>query len=116
MRAPTKKRDVAGIARQAASRTLVLAVMLAILLVTTDAWACPMCKAALGSQGRSHGDWVGGFFWSILFMLSMPFLILGGLSAYMYSLVRQARRNGAQSSTPLRAEHGSDVDEPISVS
>ena len=90
--------------------------MLAILLMATDAWACPMCKAALGSQGRNHGEWVCGFFWSILFMLSMPFLILGGLSAYMYSLVRQARRDGGQSPTPLRAEHRSDVDEPMSVS
>lgn len=79
--------------RRAAHLLLSAAVLSIVMLAATDAWACPMCKAALGSSGRNHGDWVGGFFWSILFMLSMPFLILGGLSAYMYSLVRQARRD-----------------------
>lgn len=66
------------------------------MLLAGDALACPMCKAALGSQDRSHGDWVGGFFWSILFMLSMPFLILGSFSTYMYMLVRRARRERSQ--------------------
>lgn len=55
-----------------------------------------MCKAALGSQDRAHGDWVGGFFWSILFMVSMPFVLLGSFSTYMYVLVRRARREAAQ--------------------
>ncbi len=85
-------RCIRGLVRRAGATALVVAVVLAALLTATDAWACPMCKAALGSQGRGHGDLVGGFFWSILFMLSMPFLILGGLSAYMYWLVRQARQ------------------------
>ncbi|HWB11018.1 MAG TPA: hypothetical protein VG826_17450 [Pirellulales bacterium] len=78
---------------------------IAVLLVLTfvvfaammsDASACPMCKAALASHDRSHGDWVGGFFWSILFMLSMPFVLLGSFSTYMYLLVRRARRETAQ--------------------
>lgn len=102
--------------RRAAPLVLIAAVLSIVMLTATDAWACPMCKAALGSSGRDHGDWVGGFFWSILFMLSMPFLILGGLSAYMYWLVRKARRDGAQSVQPMHADHKSDVEEPMSVS
>ena len=74
-----------------------LVVVAAILAaVADDAVACPMCKAALGSQDRSHGDLVGGFFWSILFMLSMPFVIFGSLTTYMYVLVRRARREREQ--------------------
>lgn len=75
---------------------LLLAVLVIVAISTSDVLACPMCKAALGSHDRSHGDLVGGFFWSILFMLSMPFLIFGSLSTYMYLLVRRARREAAQ--------------------
>ena len=69
-----------------------LLVCVVLVATATDALACPMCKAALGSHDRSNGDWVGGFFWSILFMLSMPFVLLGSFSTYMYVLVRRARR------------------------
>jgi len=60
------------------------------LLAVSTASACPSCKVALASQGQ--GDLVSGFFYSILFMLSMPFAILGSFSGYMYLLVRRARR------------------------
>jgi hypothetical protein len=52
--------------------------------------ACPSCKEALGSSSGG-GDLVSGFFWSILFMLSMPFLLLGSFGLYFYYLVRKAR-------------------------
>lgn len=79
------------------SRVFLIGLLLAcvILVATTDVLACPMCKAALASDGRNHGDWVGGFFWSILFMLSMPFILLGTFSVKMYLLVRRARREGS---------------------
>jgi hypothetical protein len=34
---------------------------------------------------------VRGIFWSILFLLSMPFLIFATLSGYFYWLIRRAR-------------------------
>jgi hypothetical protein len=73
-----------------------LLVCIILLVTATDALACPMCKAALASQDRGKGDWVGGFFWSILFMLSMPFVLLGSFSTYMYVLVRRARREQSE--------------------
>lgn len=72
-----------------------LIVLAAGLLMTSEAAACPMCKAALGSQS-AHGDWVGGFFWSILFMLSAVFATFGTLVLKMYLLVRRARREAAE--------------------
>ena len=97
-------------------RCLRLAAVVAILaIMASDAVACPMCKAALGSQGRNHGDWVGGFFWSILFMLSMPFIIFSSLSAYMYVLVRRARRERSErEAAALRVE--GFVDGPLELS
>lgn len=72
-----------------------LLVCLILVATATDALACPMCKSALASHDRNHGDWVGGFFWSILFMLSMPFILLGTFTVKMYLLVRRARRDGS---------------------
>lgn len=62
------------------------------LAITSIANACPQCQKALaGSKGGVGGNIVRGYFWSILFMLSMPFLVLGGLSTYFYLLVRRAK-------------------------
>lgn len=65
--------------------------------------ACPSCKAAL-SSGNPEGDLVGGFFWSILFMLSMPFMVFGGISGYFYYLVRKARGAAGASGPADRRE------------
>jgi uncharacterized membrane protein len=90
-----RKRSVVAFTRL--SQCIVLTIVVGVILAATatEVLACPMCKAALGSQSRNHGDWVGGFFWSILFMLSMPFILFGSLSVYMYTLVRRARREAA---------------------
>jgi heme/copper-type cytochrome/quinol oxidase subunit 2 len=50
--------------------------------------------------GSSGGDLVSGFFFSILFMLSMPFLIVIGMSTYMYVLVRRARAEREAAGSP----------------
>lgn len=59
------------------------------------ATACPTCKVALASHDPAAGDIVRGYFWSILFMMSMPFMILGSFSGYMYLEVRRARSQRA---------------------
>ena len=62
-----------------------------LVLLVGDASACPTCKAALASHDGQQGDIVGGFMWSILFMMGMPFFILGSLSGLFYWQVRRAR-------------------------
>jgi len=74
-----------ALARTAIAVAIVFAI--ATILVT-PAWACPSCKAALGSDG---GNLMTGIFWSILFMMSMPFVILGTFCGSMYVVVRRAR-------------------------
>ena len=66
-------------------------ILLVLLFVTFAefAHACPTCKEAVGEHG---GNLVQGYFWSIIFMMSMPFLILSGLSTMFYLDVRRARR------------------------
>ena len=48
-----------------------------------------MCSQAL-ADGKG-GDLIAGFFWSIVFMMSMPFLIVAALALYFYLQVRKAR-------------------------
>ena len=57
--------------------------------MSTIASACPTCKESISENG---GNLVRGYQWSIIFMMSMPFLILGGLGTYFYLEIRRARR------------------------
>lgn len=66
------------------------------LLLCSFAEACPTCKEGLANADPNHERLVQGYFWSILFMMSMPFLILGGLSTYFYLEVRKARARQQQ--------------------
>src|SRR5690606_909200 len=70
---------------------LPLAVVALLLLCADVAFGCPTCKDQLANDPAAQSI-ARGYFYSILFMLSMPALILLGLSTYFYLLVRQARR------------------------
>jgi heme/copper-type cytochrome/quinol oxidase subunit 2 len=67
------------------------------LLATGVVAACPTCKENLAHDPASAGL-ARGIYYSILFMISMPFLIFGGLSAYFYWEIRRAKARQAQES------------------
>ncbi len=74
-----------------AARVL-LAVLLAAVLLPALASACPLCKDA-----KSDTDYPGGtaslpkgFYYSILLMVSAPFLVVGGLAFRIYLARRRA--------------------------
>ena len=75
--------------------TLLLA-LIALLLVATVAQACPGCKEAIAENDLQGQRVARGYFWSILFMMSMPFTILGTFGTYCYVEVRRARRDKEQ--------------------
>ncbi len=60
------------------------------LLLCSAALACPTCKDQLAHDPES-ANIARGYAYSIVFMLSMPPLILGSLCAYFYWEVRKAR-------------------------
>jgi hypothetical protein len=73
---------------------LVLVALALVLLLHAVAAACPNCKDAMEKQDPTHGGMVKGYFYSILFMMSTPYLLLGSFCAVMYYRVRRARQAG----------------------
>jgi hypothetical protein len=77
------------------SRFGLLLIAVALFLVLNSvATACPNCKEAMEKQDPTHGGMVKGYFYSILFMMGTPYLLLGTFCAVMYYRVRRARRAG----------------------
>ena len=79
--------------RRSVRHLLIGVVSLAVVcLAASVATACPSCRESLAScDAASGGDLMSGYFYSILFMMSMPFALLGTFSSYMYWQVRRAR-------------------------
>jgi len=74
------------------SRWLVPALCLLLVFgATSVASACPSCKAALNGDG-SQGDLARGIYYSVLFMMSMPFAITGTFAGFMYRAVKREQR------------------------
>jgi hypothetical protein len=66
-----------------------------VLLLAALAEACPNCKDTLATDPAQQGL-VRGIYYSILFMMSMPFFIFGGLCSYFYYLVCRDRAEKAK--------------------
>ena len=76
-----------------AARVFLVAVAVVLFLALgATAQACPTCGAGMAEGGEAGRRMLNSWFWSILFMMSMPFAILGSLGGYMYWIVRKARR------------------------
>jgi hypothetical protein len=83
---------------------LVLAACAAILLGCDAALGCPTCKDQL-AHDPNGANLARGYYYSILFMLSMPPLIFSSLCLYFWYEVRKARAKKALVATtqPLPA-------------
>jgi len=75
---------------------MLVAALLLVMTLESVVSACPTCKDTLAANDPSRQNMVRGYFYSILFMLAMPFTILTALSGYFYYEVRKARRLKAQ--------------------
>ena len=68
-----------------------LIVLAVCLLLQESASACPTCRDGLANADPTQSGIARGYFWSIIFMMTMPFLLLGSLCGYFYWEVRKAR-------------------------
>jgi hypothetical protein len=70
--------------------------VLAIVFVsalTSIATACPTCKDSLNGDDPVQQAMASGYFYSIVFMMSMPFVILGTFGSFAYYSIRKAKLN-----------------------
>lgn len=67
-----------------------LAVVIALCLAAS-VWACPTCSEGLAQNDPTSQGVASGYFYSILFMMAMPFVTLGTLGGLAYLSVRRAR-------------------------
>jgi heme/copper-type cytochrome/quinol oxidase subunit 2 len=82
------------------SNIILIAVTLLLVCFADSAFACPNCKDAMAGD-PAHSNMVIGYFWSILFMMSMPFLVFSGVAAYFYYEVCRARVRQAAAATAV---------------
>ncbi len=80
-----------------------LAVVVALCLAAT-AWACPTCAEGLAQNDPTSQGMASGYFYSILFMMAMPFVTLGTLGGLAYLSVRRARVAEALAGKTERAD------------
>jgi heme/copper-type cytochrome/quinol oxidase subunit 2 len=65
--------------------------LVVVVLLHSVAAACPGCKEAVAANDPEKSRMARGYFWSIIFMLSMPPAIVCTLGGYFYYEVRRAR-------------------------
>ena len=69
-------------------------IAIALLLLPELLEACPNCKEAYTADGQSPVS--SGFSTSIVFMMVMPFVVLGGFALRLWLAQRHKTQSGAQ--------------------
>ena len=77
--------------RRWACETVCVAAALALTLVASEAFACPTCKEGIAEADPNAQRMAAGYYYSILFMMSMPFVILTTFGSFAYRAVRRAK-------------------------
>jgi uncharacterized paraquat-inducible protein A len=74
---------------------LIALALILVFLIASVAAACPTCKEGL-AQTDPHGQSIAaGYYYSIIFMMAMPFAILGTFGSLAYLSIRRAARHQA---------------------
>jgi uncharacterized membrane protein len=79
------------------TRWFVAAVVLAlVLLIATVAAACPTCKEGLAQNDPQGQALAAGYYYSILFMMSTPYIVLATFISCAYYSIRRARQRSTE--------------------
>lgn len=74
-------------------RTVVLVLLCVVItLAATNVFACPTCKDVLADDDPLSQARAAGYFYSILFMMAMPFVLIGTFGGAAYLSIRRARQ------------------------
>lgn len=67
-----------------------------VMMSATELLACPTCKDGLAENDPASQATAAGYFYSILFMMAMPFVIIGTFGSAAYLSIRKAREAESQ--------------------
>ena len=70
-----------------------------VLLAVNAAAACPTCGDGIGQSDPQGQSLAAGIYYSILFMMSMPYLVLATLGCVAYFHIRRARLAKSETAT-----------------
>ncbi|MBA4105193.1 MAG: hypothetical protein C0485_05495 [Pirellula sp.] len=72
--------------------------LLVVAVLNDVATACPTCREGLAENDPHGQSMAAGYYYSILFMMSMPFIILTTFGSVCYRSVKraQAERDAAE--------------------
>lgn len=95
-----KQRSISWRTRACRMRSCLLFALAGLLfllacLASNEAWACPTCKQGVAENDPAGQAMAAGYFYSILFMMSMPFLVLGTLGSCAYWSICRARASSS---------------------
>lgn len=77
------------------SKLTFIAAIVALAVFAGETLACPTCKDGIAESDPAARQMAAGYFYSILFMMSMPFAILGTFGIAAYRSVRRAQADQA---------------------
>jgi hypothetical protein len=72
-----------------------LAPLVLVAILAGVAAACPTCREGLAESDPQGRSIAAGFYYSILFMMSVPYAILATFGAVAYFSIRRARARQA---------------------
>lgn len=75
---------------------------LVVGIVAGETLACPTCKDGMSGNDPISIARASGYFYSILFMMSMPFVIVGTFGGAAYLSIRRARQQQTEAKSPAR--------------
>jgi hypothetical protein len=88
--------------RNWASRIALFLLLAAVFFCAAGiANACPTCKDAVAANDPEHAGIVKGYFYSILFMMGMPYALITCFGLYMWRQVKLARARDPAKSESL---------------
>ena len=91
MTAPLVRPAVRRFVRPLVREVACCAAAVVVLLAADVAFGCPNCKEGVAENDPNATRLAAGFYYSILFMLSMPVIVFTTFVSVCYRAVRKAR-------------------------
>lgn len=93
------------------NRSILLALWIGAvaLLIPTLAGACAVCW--IGGSSPDHDATARGFYFGLLFLMAMPFAVVGSIAGWLFYMYRRA--HGSRKKVPVQRLAWTERDQPL---